>query len=129
MVNGDQAKGFLQFFLGMMDSEFNTTRKVIAAVPQAKCEWRPDPKARNGLDLAWHIPTAEIFFMDGIIKGSFDMSGEEPPPPKTISEVVSFYDKNYNDRLAKLKGLSGEQLAKSLPFFGAIELPAVMFLN
>jgi uncharacterized damage-inducible protein DinB len=129
MINGDQAKGFLQYFLGMMDNEYKTTAKVIAAVPQEKSEWRPDPKAKNALELAWHIPSAEVFFMDAIINGGFDVSGGEPPAPKTITEVLSLYEKDYNDRVTKLKSLSAEQLAKPLPFFGITELPAVMFLN
>ena len=129
MINEDQAKGFLQFFLGTMDNEFKTTKKVIAAVPQEKCEWRPDPKAKNGLELASHLASSEVFFMDGIISGGFTITGEEPPVPKTVADVLSLYEKEYNDRVAKLKSISGEQLAKPIPFFGVMELPAVMYLN
>ena len=129
MINGDQAKGFLQYFLGVIDNEFPATRKIIAAVPQSNLEWRPDPKARPALELAWHIVTAEKWFTEGIINGGFDMSGNEPAAPKTINEIVQFYDKTHQDGIAQLKSLSGEQLAKPLPFFGMAELPAVMFLN
>ena len=129
MLNGDQAKTFLQYFLGIMATEFPTTKKVIAAVPQDKSEWRPDPKAKSGLELAWHLATAEIFFLDGVINGGYDMSGGEPAPPNTVNEILSFYEKNYHDRVSKLQALSGEQLLKSVSFFGLMELPAVMHLN
>jgi len=128
MLNAEQAKGFLSFFLGTMENEYKTTRKVIAAVPQDKCEWRPDPKAKNALELATHIPEGDLFFMDAIISGSF-AGGETKTAPKTIDEVLTSYETNYNDRLAKLKAMSGEALAKPIPFFGMMELPAVMYLN
>ena len=128
-MTAEQAKGFLQFFLGMIDGEYKTTRKVIAAVPQDQCQWRPDSKAKNALELAWHIPTAEVWFMDGVINGAFDASGGEESAPKAIAEILQYYDKNHQDRVSKLKTLSGEQLIKPVPFFGAMELPAVMYLN
>ena len=128
MMTGDQAKGFLNFFVGVMDNEYKTTRKVIAAVPQDKCEWRPDPKAKNALELAAHIPDGDMFFLDGILSGAF-AGGDAKPAPKTVEEILKNYETNYTDRVAKLKALSGEQLAKPIPFFGMMELPAVMYLN
>lgn len=129
MISADQATGFLNFFLGMMDNEYKTTRKVIAAVPQDKCEWRPDPKAKNALELAAHIPDGDMFFLDGIISGGFNPGGDAKPAPTTIEEILKAYESNYTDRVAKLKALSGKQLAKPVPFFGMMELPAVMYLN
>ena len=129
MINGEQAKGFLQFFLGVIDNEFPATRKTIAAIPEKNNEWRPDPKARTAPELAWHAVTAERWFVDAIVNGAFDMSGREEPAPKTINEIVQFYDKSHKEDIARLKALSGEQLSKPLPFFGMMELPAVMFLN
>src|SRR4051812_14912826 len=107
MLNAEQAKGFLSFFLGTMDNEYKTTRKVIAAVPQDKCDWRPDPKAKNALELATHIPEGDLFFLDAIINGSFNPGGEEKTKPTTIEEVLASYDTAYNDRVAKLKAMSG----------------------
>ena len=129
-MNPEQAKGALQFFLATMDNEFGITKKVIAAVPQDKCEWRPDRKAKTALELAWHVPTAEIMFLDGIIAGAFTMPDSEPAPPGTIADVLAFYEKSHTDRVAKLKALSGEQLAKTVILVpGVLELPAVMYLN
>jgi len=128
-MNGEQAKAMLQFYLGMIDNEFRATRKVIAAVPQDKCDWCPDSKARTARDLAWHITTSEVWFLEGIINGGFGMGDAEPTAPKTIDEILSTYDRTFNESLGKLKLLSGEQLAKQLPFFGMSEMPAVAYLN
>ena len=76
MMNGDQAKGMLGFFLGSMEMEYQASKRVIAAVPQAKSEWRPDPKSMYARELAWHIATADTFFMDAVINLKFAAGGD-----------------------------------------------------
>jgi uncharacterized damage-inducible protein DinB len=127
-MNPEQAHAFLGFFLQNMEMEHPATRKVIAAVPDATKSYKPDDKAKNGHELAWHLATAEVWFMDGIINGGFDMESN-PALPATIGEIVTWYDTNYKDRVAKLKTLSGEKLAAPIPFFGMTPMPAVMYLS
>jgi uncharacterized damage-inducible protein DinB len=128
-MNAEQANGFLQFFLGNMESEFKTTRKVIAAVPQDKSDYKPDPKSMTARELAFHIAGADVFFLDAVINGKFDMSAEQPKTPDTIQEILSWYDSNFTDRVAKLKALSTDELTRQVAFFTVMEAPAVMFLN
>src|SRR3954466_15551086 len=128
-MNVEQAKGFLTFFLQNMENEFGTTKKVIAAIPQAKCEYKPDPKSMSARELAWHIAGTDIFFMDAILSGKFDMSGEPPKAPAGINDILGWYDNAYKERLAKLKSASGDQLTKVIQAFGVFELPAVMYLQ
>jgi len=128
-MNAEQAKGFLTFFLNNLESEYGVTRKVIAAVPQDKCEYTPDPKSMTARQLAFHIAGADMFFLDGVINGQFDAPTEEPPAPTKISEILAWHETNYNDRIAKLKALPAEKLTKPVNFFGIAEMPAVMFLQ
>ena len=65
-MNAEQAQGLLNFFLPTLETEFTTTKRVIAAVPQATCEYKPDAKSKTGRELAWHIAAVEVFFLDGI---------------------------------------------------------------
>ena len=127
-MNPEHAKGALQMFLGTMESEFATSKKVIAAVPQDKSDYKPDPKSMSAFELAKHIPGGDNFFLDAIISGDFK-GGDSEDGSKTIAEVLAAYEISHRDRIAKLTALSGEQLAKPLPFFGIMELPAVMFLQ
>jgi uncharacterized damage-inducible protein DinB len=129
MMNGEQAKVFLSFFLGNIENEHPTTRKIIAAVPQEKSDYKPDPKSMSARELAFHIAGSDIFFLDAILKGQFDMSGEQPPVPAMLTDILAWYEENYNDRLAKLKALPADQLTKTVKFFGVMELPAVMYLQ
>src|SRR5262249_50367724 len=125
----EQARAFLGFFLQTMEMEHPATRKIIAAVPDGGKGYKPDDKARTGHELAWHLATAEIWFMDGILNGAFSMDGGEPATPATIGEIMSWYDSNYKDRVAKLKALPAEKLVVPIPFFGMAPMPAVMYLS
>jgi uncharacterized damage-inducible protein DinB len=129
-MNAEQGKIFLNFFVGNLEMECPTTKKVIAAVPNDRKTYRPDEKSKNAHDLAWHIATSDIWFIDSVLKGSFDMTGgEAPAAPATIAEIVTWYEKNYTDRIAKLKAAPLESLTKPVAFFGMMELPVVMYLN
>ena len=128
-MNADQAKGFLQFFLQNLENEFPTTKKVIAAIPQAKSDYKPDPKSKSARELAWHIAGADMFFMDAVLKGEFDMSGGEPPVPATINDILGWYDGAFKERITKLKNASPETLTKQIKAFGVFDLPAVMYLQ
>ena len=45
------AAGAREMMLQSIEREVPTTMKVIAAVPDAKRDWKPDPKARSAWDL------------------------------------------------------------------------------
>src|ERR1044072_2225771 len=128
-MNAEQAQGLLNFFLPTLENEFATTKKVIAAVPQATCEYKPDAKSKTGRELAWHIASVEVFFLDGILNGKFEMTGEEPAVPATLAEISNWYDATYSDRLNKLKAISPDKLTQVIPFFGNIQMPGVAYLQ
>jgi uncharacterized damage-inducible protein DinB len=128
-MNPEQSKQFLNVFLSNMESEHQITKKVISAVPQDKCEYKPDPKSMSARELAFHIAGADVFFMDSILNGKFDMSGDQPATPPTIADILKWYETNYNDRVTKLKALAADKLAQPVKAFGVMEAPAVMYLN
>src|SRR3954468_22225729 len=128
-MNADQAKGFLTFFLQNLENEFPTTKKVIAAIPQAQSDYKPDPKSKSARELAWHIAGADMFFMDAVLNGQFDMSGEPPAAPAQINDILGWYDGAFKERVAKLKAAPTETLTKQIQAFGVFDLPAVMYLQ
>jgi len=128
-MNPEQAKGFLHFFLQNLENEFPTTKKVIAAIPQAQSDYKPDPKSKSARELAWHIAGADMFFMDAVLNGQFDMSGEPPAAPAQISDILGWYDGAFKERVAKLKAAPAESLTKQIQAFGVFDLPAVMYLQ
>jgi uncharacterized damage-inducible protein DinB len=126
----DQATMLLGMYAQDVAQEAQTTRKVIAAIPEDKAGWAPHEKNMSALDLAWHIVSSEVWFLDGVAAGEFAMSeGKRPETVKTIAGVLAFYDANLGPGLEKVKGLSGEAAAKVVDFYGVFQLPAVAYLS
>jgi uncharacterized damage-inducible protein DinB len=122
----EQATAIYNFLYPQIEEEAKATRKVLAAVPNEKGDYKPHGMCMTALDLAGHIASVEPMFADGVVNGAFAMEGG--PKFKNPAEVVAFYDKAVPEMLAKLKGLSGEQLAKPIQFFH-MNFPGVVYLN
>ncbi|HXB53707.1 MAG TPA: DinB family protein [Vicinamibacteria bacterium] len=116
--------------LPSLHAEYPTTKKVIAAIPADKADYRPDSISRSALDLAWHIVTAENRFLEAVLSGAFDLTPR--PRPDTVlspADVNSWYEERFATSIARLKGLSGDQLLKTIDFRGVFRLPAVSFIQ
>jgi uncharacterized damage-inducible protein DinB len=53
---------------------------------------------------------------------------DEESKPKTVAELVDWYDKNFKRAADRIRALTPEQLATSIDFLGAFKLPAVAYL-
>ena len=124
----EQAKTMARFFLDTMKSESETTKKVIRAVPEDKKNYKPDPKSMTAHELAWHIASAEVWFLTLVLNGAPDMS-EPPPAPATISAILEWYQSNYAAKVNEVERLAADKLTAIIPFFGIMEMPAVSYLN
>jgi uncharacterized damage-inducible protein DinB len=118
---------------GLMESEFRTTCKVLAAVPDDKRDYKPDEKSRTAWELATHIATADMWFLDAVINGAFT---SDPEAVKQVesqfsssADVVKFYEREFQARMAALRAMPAEKLAADVDFFGMIKQPAVGFLG
>ena len=125
-MNPEQAKSISLFLIAALEQESATTRKIIAAVPADKSDYRPHPTSKSALELANHVATSEVWFLNGIAAGNFPM--EEGPSFSTPAEILAWYDREFPAGLARVKALSGEQLAATVDFFG-MKFPNVMYLN
>lgn len=96
------AVGYRDMMLQGLMQELQTTKKVIAAIPDAKHDYKPDPKARTAWELAWHLATVDVQFLEEIPDGKFNMEPRYKDEPKTVAEMVSWYDKNSLAPLRKL---------------------------
>src|ERR1700741_4379018 len=63
--------GYRAMMLDGIQREAECTKKVIAAVPDEKSDYRPDPNARTAKELAWHLANSDIQFLDGIADMNF----------------------------------------------------------
>lgn len=126
-----QAEFLLQeVYLPQIHNEHKTTRRVIAAIPANNCDWKPDPKSKSALDLAWHIASSECFFMNGVTEGKFNPgSGEKPANVKTPADVLAWYDENFAKAVGGLSKTKGDQLVTPIDFFGMFNFPGVAYVG
>ena len=123
----EQAKFAAHLYIQGLENEFHATKKVLAAIPEAKKTYKPDENSRTAHDLAAHLVSADVWFLHGIVKGEF-----VPEPDKkfnSMSEIVGYYDKEYPAALAKVKAMPAEKLAQTIPAFGMFNLPAAVYLG
>jgi len=105
---------YKDFFLKYWEKEAPATRKVIGRIPQDRCEYRADPKARTAREIAWLIVREEIALADGMEKGVLDWV--EVPAPATMAEIVAEYDRHHDSITKRLRGVPPARWEEKLPF-------------
>jgi len=129
-ISPEQAAFLLQYQLPSVKNEHRTNAAVIAAIPAANADYRPDPQARTAAELAWHIAAADHRFYRGIIDGAFDFNAiPRPEGGITTANILNWYEQSFSRNFAELTRLTGEQAAKIIDFRGAFQLPAAAFLD
>ncbi|HUK26653.1 MAG TPA: DinB family protein [Terriglobales bacterium] len=124
------AVAYREMMLQGLAGEMQTTKKVIAAIPDAKRDYRHDPKSRTAWELAWHLASVDVQFLEEIAEGVFKMDPRyKDQEPKTVAEMVAWYDKNFTRAAEKVRAMTPEQLVKSVNFYGMFDYPAVVYLS
>jgi uncharacterized damage-inducible protein DinB len=123
------ALGYRAMMLDGVAREVEITKRVLAAIPEGKRDYRPDPHARTAWELAWHIANTDVQFMDGIAGLKFTMANPaETDKPKTVAELVDWYGRNMKRGADGVATLSAEQLLTPVNFMGAFNFPAVFYM-
>lgn len=129
-MNHDQAQFLLHYQAPILRDELKTTQKVLAAIPEGKKDYRPDPKSRTAEEIARHIASSEVWFLEGILNGKFSAEeGKTPAHLRTVADLVGWYAKTIPELLDRLEKLPPEKLSQELSFFDILNLPAVAYLQ
>ena len=130
-LTADQATFILNVTaMPRLNTEHPVTKRVIAAIPPDKVDYRPDAVVKSAIDLAWHIVTAENRFLEATINGVFDLTPTpRPESVRTADDVNTWYAQRFERNVERLKQLSGDQLIKSVDFRGLFQLPAVLYIQ
>ena len=110
-------------FLETWKMESAATQRVLDAVPNAKLDYRPDPKSRTGLELAAHVaghgPILNMLVETGSIKAG------PMPAPKSLKDAVGVFaaslpkleklikstdDKTWDTKMTGLYGPDGKAM-------------------
>jgi uncharacterized damage-inducible protein DinB len=131
-MNADQAKFLAEHYARVIESEIPTTKKVLAAVAGGNGDYKPDPKSRSAIQLARHIATADAWFVQSVLDGSFvfDQTAADRAEAQltTANDAASFYEKTMREKVSQLRATPADKLAKEVDFFGFMKAPAVTFL-
>ena len=127
-VTAEFATSYRDMMLQGLAAEAATTRRVLAAVPDDKSDYRPDPHARTAWELAWHLANSDVQFLDGIADGEFKMQSPADKP-KTVAELVDWYAKNFARGTDRVRAMTAEQLTTAINFLNAFNLPAFAYLG
>jgi uncharacterized damage-inducible protein DinB len=129
----EQAKAAADAMSHLWEGEFPATTQVIAAVNDDNRHYRPDPKSRTAWELATHLATADVWFLDSIAQGRFDWNPEAAKQAESrfqsVSEIVDFYKQTFPAKLAALKEMPAEQLADMIDFFGAMKMTRAQWIG
>ncbi|MGA9353597.1 MAG: DinB family protein [Terriglobales bacterium] len=126
--NADFVVTYRNLMMDGLSREVEKTRNVLAAVPDDKSSYRPDAHARTAWDLAWHIASSDVHFLDGIADLKFNMTPADDKP-KNIAELLGWYDRNMARTSERVKAMTAEQLSTPIAFFGVFNLPAALYLQ
>src|SRR5919205_4566837 len=131
-MNADQAKFLTDHYAQIIESEIPTTRKVLAAVGEGDGEYKPDPKSRSALELARHIATSDVWFIQSILDGKFEFDQSQAEKAEaqlaTASDAAAFYQNTMRQKISQLRAAPADTLTKEVDFFGVMKGPAVTFL-
>lgn len=123
----DFALVYREMMLDGFAREVETTKRVLAAIPEGKKDYRPDPNARTAWELAWHLANTDVQFLDGIADLNFTMS-TPAEKPKTVADLVDWYGTSVKRGSDRVRALSAEQALAPLQFF-TFNLPAAFYLG
>ena len=114
---------FLEAFLGEYDVEMDTTRRMLARVPEAHLDWKPHRKSKSLGELATHLAELPRFGMR-IQRDEFAAGSDVPPPMKSAQELLARFDDNVRASRQSIGAMSDDALEREFtvtrngrPFF------------
>jgi len=100
----------MQPLIAELDREAVVTRKVLAAVPANKLDFKPHPRSMSLGDLAWHLAMLPDFVARAIVEDDFDFTkGERPAKAETTAGILAGFDAALARARDALGGLSDER--------------------
>jgi uncharacterized damage-inducible protein DinB len=127
----EDARTIAHFLVATFESEMPATHAVMAAVPAAGCDYRPDDKSKTALGLVRHIALEDEWLLAAVADGKFGPPSDESDACglMTPADAIAHHQKTVSKQLARIRAMSGEDLVRSVDMFGAFQMPAVQFLS
>ena len=118
-----------ELMLKGLEREMETTKKILAAVPDSKRDFRLDPKSRTAWELAWHLASCDVQMLDEVADRKFDMAPRFKQEPKDVADLVNWYETNFLRAANRVRAMTPEQLTTPVDFAGVFTFPVVFYLG
>jgi uncharacterized damage-inducible protein DinB len=130
-LTADQAS-FLLHGVGLpaLRAEHPLTIAVIEAIPPEQTGFRPHADSRSAVDLAWHIASAEIKYLDATAAGVFPH--DLKPAPDTVrapTDILTWYCDRFDPAMERLEKTTGDELLRIVDFYGIRQFPAIALIQ
>jgi len=105
----------LEFCRKRREAETPTFVKVLKAIPQAKSDYRPEPKSRTAAEIAWVLAQEEGALVSLLDTGVVEW--KEVKPPASVEEIVAVFERSaaaVNEKLQKLDEVAWQKQARFL---------------
>jgi uncharacterized damage-inducible protein DinB len=96
--------------------EHATTMRVIRALPEAECDFRPHERSSTALAILATLAREQAGMM-AVLDGTWTMPPSFPAPPETWNSGVAMLDAGAANVSAALERTPPIRLAESVPFF------------
>ena len=120
-------------FIGELQHEAATTRKLLERIPAETFDWKPHEKSMSMHRLATHVADMFGWFQPTLEQDELDFAnGYEEPKPANTEELVAIFDKNVAAAMESLQKTddaafmndwtlrNGEQIYFTMPKAGVI---------
>jgi uncharacterized damage-inducible protein DinB len=131
MVSAEFATAFRDYMLKTMAQEKETSKRVFAAIPDARSDYRPDPKSRSAWELAWHVALEDVVLLEQLSERKFALPDHryDHEAPKNVAELVDWYERRITRAMEKVRNMSADELLGPVDFLGMLKLPNFMYLT
>ncbi|HKF42707.1 MAG TPA: DinB family protein [Thermoanaerobaculia bacterium] len=102
---------FLEAFLREYDVEMDTTRRLLARVPDSRLDWKPHPKSKSLGELATHV-TELPRWGERLREGTFVVGSAQAPPMKTAEDFLKRFDRNVSENRSAIAALEDSDLGE-----------------
>ena len=109
--------------------EHRLTCGVIGGLPDDRADFKPEDGARPAGQLARHIVTTELRWLDGVADGVFRDIKDASGAPEVGAALIEYYKGRFASALAALTSMPDEHLVRVIDYRGFIKMPALAYLT
>jgi uncharacterized damage-inducible protein DinB len=132
-VQHEQAKSVAEAMATLWQAEMPATLRVLRAMNDEHRDYRPHDRSRSAWELATHLATSDMWFIDCIREGQFAFDAakakEAEAQFRSVADVVAFYEATFPRKLAALRDLPGSAQAETVDFFGMMQMPRAAWIG